>query len=84
MALTSGGAVLVWGAKNSVWGQLSVPAAAGSGITKIASGFYTCVAVTSTGKVLQWGRLRGDYPAAAGAGVTAVAAGADFVLALKG
>ena len=85
MALTSGGAVLAWGARDTgtVFGKLSVPTAAASGIKAIAMGYYTGFALTSAGEVLQWGRLRGDYPAAASSGVTAIAAGADFVVALK-
>ncbi len=85
LALTSQGAVLIWG--YSTFGQTNVPAAAMSGVIAIAQGDYHSLAATSAGAVVAWGDDRwgqSTVPERAASGVVAVAAGETHSLALLG
>ena len=102
LALRSDGSVVAWGCPGgtstvppqpSDYGQCAVPAAAQSGVTAIAAGFYQSLALKSDGSVVAWGcgssgGFNQDFgqcsvPAEAGSGVKAIAAGIYHSLALK-
>ena len=72
------GSVVAWG--DNDFGQTTVPFAAQSGVTAIATGDYHTVALKHDGSVVAWGDNGYDYgqttvPVAAQSGVTAIAAG---------
>jgi len=81
--IASSGTVIAWG--NNLHGETIIPAAAQSGVTAIAAGYYHSLALKN-GSVLAWGT--NEYgqtavPAAAQSGVMAIAAGAAHSVVLK-
>ncbi len=78
------GRVIGWGQNGS--GQVTIPAAAKSGVIAIAAGNYYSLALKSNGEVIGWGSNGSGQvtiPAAAQSGVIAIAAGVTHSLALK-
>jgi alpha-tubulin suppressor-like RCC1 family protein len=96
LALKQDGSVIAWGCGvitigtlvlSGDFGQCTVPAAAASGVTAIAAGYFHSLALKQDGSVLAWGCDGSDngqctVPAEASTGVTAIAAGAFQSLAL--
>ena len=81
----SPGTVVAWGA-NNFYGETTVPVAAQSGVTAIASGGGHTVALKNDGSVVAWGwNANGQttVPVAAQSGVAAIAAGGYHTVALK-
>src|SRR5207244_11398029 len=83
------GTVIAWGCQgdNADFGQCSVPSGL-SGVTAIAAGLTSSLALKDDGTVVAWGcggaNDRGQCSVPAGlSGVTAIAAGASHSLALK-
>ena len=82
-AMTEGG-VIGWGSND--YGQVTIPAAAQSGVTAIDAGETHSLALKSNGEVIGWGNNAWGQltiPLAAKSGVTAIAAGQNHSLALK-
>jgi len=77
------GVVTAWG--NNNFGQCNIPAAALSGVSAIAGGFYHTIALKDAA-VLAWG-YNGDgqcnIPTSANSGVSAIAGGYFHTIALK-
>ena len=76
--------MVAWGRNYD--GQTTVPAAAQSGVTAIAAGYYHTVALKANGGVVAWGYNSSGQttvPTAAQSGVMAITAGGSHTVALK-